>query len=163
MCNRIKNKHWMFGESREEREVRVDGEHQTLMKGKLTGHQFQPLFEASIADLEAVGLGKCTSRISGRCRRISRRRFARTSACGPETDGKDVGLRSPATWEESHKVVLEYEQREAAHRAVAHAFCRKRPSVGNSLHWETVENTFAASFPAKDAEGNLPAQGNPDQ
>ena len=36
-------------------------------------------------------------------------------------DAKDVGLRSPATWEESHKVVLEYEQREAAHRAVAHS------------------------------------------
>ena len=32
-----------------------------------------------------------------------------------------MGLRSPATWEESHKVVLEYEQREAAHRAVAHS------------------------------------------
>ena len=150
VCNRIKNKHWMFGESREEREVRVDGEHQTLMKGKLTGHQFQPLFEASKADLEAVGLGKCTSRISGRCRRIFRRRFARTSACGPETDGKDVGLRSPATWEESHKVVLEYEQREAAHRAVAHAFCRKRPSVGNSLHWETVETLLQHPSRKKD-------------
>ena len=36
-------------------------------------------------------------------------------------DAKEVGLRSPATWEESHKVVLEYEQREAAHRAVAHS------------------------------------------
>ena len=36
-------------------------------------------------------------------------------------DSKEVGLRSPATWEESHKVVLEYEQREAAHRAVAHS------------------------------------------
>ena len=47
---RIKNKHL--------REVRVDGEHQALTKGKLTGHQFEPLFEASIADLEAVGLGK---------------------------------------------------------------------------------------------------------
>ena len=38
--NRIKNKRLMFGESREEREVRVDGEHQALAKGKLTGHQF---------------------------------------------------------------------------------------------------------------------------
>ena len=56
--DRIKNKHLMFGESREEREVRVDGEHASLAKGKLTGHQFEPLFEASIADLEAVGLGK---------------------------------------------------------------------------------------------------------
>ncbi|CAE7226703.1 unnamed protein product, partial [Symbiodinium sp. CCMP2456] len=55
---RIKNKHLMFGESREEREVRVDGEHQAFTKGKLTGHQFEPLFEASIADFEEVVLGK---------------------------------------------------------------------------------------------------------
>ncbi|CAE7841964.1 pol, partial [Symbiodinium necroappetens] len=40
---RIKNKHLMFGESREEREVRVDGEHQALMKGKLTEHQFEKM------------------------------------------------------------------------------------------------------------------------
>ena len=55
---RIKNKHLMFGESREEREVRIDGEHQALVKGRLSGHQFEPLFEASVADLESVGLGK---------------------------------------------------------------------------------------------------------
>ena len=30
-------------------------------------------------------------------------------------------LRAPRTWEESHKVVLEFEQREAAHNAVANA------------------------------------------
>ena len=48
---RIKAKHPVFGESREEREVRVDGEHASLAK-------FEPLFEASIAELEAVGLGK---------------------------------------------------------------------------------------------------------
>ena len=55
---RIKNKHLMFGGSREEREVRIDGEHQALVKGRLSGHQFEPLFEASVADLESVGLGK---------------------------------------------------------------------------------------------------------
>ena len=55
---RIKAKHLVFGESREEREVRVDGEHASLTKGRLTGHQFEPLFDASIAELEAVGLGK---------------------------------------------------------------------------------------------------------
>ena len=55
---RIKNKHLMFGESREEREVRIDGEHQALVKERLSGHQFEPLFETSVADLESVGLGK---------------------------------------------------------------------------------------------------------
>jgi len=28
------------------------------MKGKLTGHRFEPLFERSIAELEEIGLGK---------------------------------------------------------------------------------------------------------
>ena len=36
----------------------MDSEHALLMKGKLSCHQFEPLFEASIAELESVGLGK---------------------------------------------------------------------------------------------------------
>ena len=62
---RIKAKHLVFGESREEREVRVDGEHASLAKGRLTGHQFEPLFELSIAELEAVGLGKAPASPEG--------------------------------------------------------------------------------------------------
>eukprot|EP00434_Breviolum_minutum_P040079 symbB.v1.2.035607.t1/scaffold4832.1/size34166/4 len=42
---KIKTKHLLFSESVEEREIRVDSEHAALMKGKLTGHQFEPLFE----------------------------------------------------------------------------------------------------------------------
>ena len=55
---KIKSKHLLFSESVEEREIRVDSEHAALMKGKLTGHQFEPLFERSIAELEEIGLGK---------------------------------------------------------------------------------------------------------
>ena len=58
MYDRIKSRHLVFGESREEKEVRVDSEHALLLKGKLSGHQFEPLLEASIAELESVGLGK---------------------------------------------------------------------------------------------------------
>ena len=56
--DRIKSRHLVFGESREEKEVRVDSEHALLMKGKLSGHQFEPLLEASIPELESVGLGE---------------------------------------------------------------------------------------------------------
>ena len=85
--DRIKNKHLMFGESREEREVRVDGEHASLAKGKLTGHQFEPLFEASIADLEAVGLGKTPRELylSYLRKMISKRRSGTTKGCGLAT------------------------------------------------------------------------------
>ena len=57
----IKFRHLVFGNSRDEKEIRVDSEHALLMKGNLSGHEFAPLFEASIAELEPVGLGK-TSR-----------------------------------------------------------------------------------------------------
>ena len=121
---RIKNKHLMFGESREEREVRIDGEHQALVKGRLSGHQFEPLFEASVADLESVGLGKTPRELYlSYLRKMPphlQKEIRQDKRIWPG-DAKDVGLRSPATWDESHKVVLEYEQREAAHRAVAHS------------------------------------------
>ena len=55
---RIKSKHLLFSEPREEREFQVDSGHVALVKGRLTGHQFEPLFEASVAELESVGLGK---------------------------------------------------------------------------------------------------------
>ena len=120
---RIKNKHLMFGECREEREVRIDGEHQALVKGRLSGH-FEPLFEASVADLESVGLGKTPRELYlSYLRKMPphlQKEIRQDKRIWPG-DAKEVGLWSRATWEESHKVVLEYEQREAAHRAVAHS------------------------------------------
>ena len=110
----------MFGESREEREVRIDGEHQALVKGRLSGHQFEPLFEASVADLESVGLGKTPRELYLSYLRKMPPHLQKDKRIWPG-DAKEVGLRSPATWEESHKVVLDYEHREAAHRAVAHS------------------------------------------
>ena len=114
----------MFGESGEEREVPIDGELQALVKGRLSGHQFEPLFEASVADLESVGLGKTARELYlSYLRKMPphlQKEIRQDKRIWPG-DAKEVGLRSPATWEESHKVVLEYEQREAAHRAVAHS------------------------------------------
>ena len=56
--DRTKSRHLVFGESRDGKEIRVGSEQVLLMKGKLSGHQFEPLFEASIAELASVGLGK---------------------------------------------------------------------------------------------------------
>ena len=50
---RIKNKHLVFAESREEKEVRIDAEHAALAKGRLSACQFEPLFESSISELES--------------------------------------------------------------------------------------------------------------
>ena len=120
---RIKAKHLVFGESREEREVRVDGEHASLAKGRLTGHQFEPLFEASIAELEAVGLGKTPRELYLSYFRKMPPHLQKEIRADKRLWPADETpvLRAPRTWEESHKVVLEYEQREAAHKAVANA------------------------------------------
>ena len=99
---RIKNKHLMFGESREEREVRIDGEHQALVKGRLSGHQFEPLFEASVADLESVGLGKTARELYlSYLRKMPphlQKEIRQDKRIWPG-EAKEVGLRSPATWE----------------------------------------------------------------
>ena len=56
--NRAKNKHLVFAESCEEKEVRVDAEHASLAKGRISASQFEPLFKSSISELESVGYGK---------------------------------------------------------------------------------------------------------
>ena len=112
----------------EEKEVRVDSEHALLMKGKLSGHQFEPLFEASIAELESVGLGKTPRELYlsyWRKMPANLQKEIRSDKRLWPTDQKDpsgsVTLRGPKTWEEARKVVLEYEHREATHRASANS------------------------------------------
>ncbi|CAK9056517.1 unnamed protein product, partial [Durusdinium trenchii] len=118
---RIKSKHLMFSESREEREIRVDAEHVALMKGKLTGHQFEPLFEASVAELEAVGLGKTQRELFLSYLRKVGTSLQREIRPDKRLWGHEDKLRGPQTWEEAHRVVLEYEQREATNKATANA------------------------------------------
>ena len=114
---KIKSKHLVFSESVEEREIRVDSEHAALMKGKLTGHQFEPLFERSIAELEEIGLGKTPRELFLSYLRkvgpVLQKEIRRDKRIWP----KEAELRAPRTWEEAHKVVLEYEQRESTNRA----------------------------------------------
>ena len=130
MYDRIKSCHLVFEESREEKEVRVDSEH-ALMKGKLSGHQFEPLFEASIAELESlynVGLGQTPRELYLSYLRkmpaVLQKEIRSDKRLWP-TDEKEPGdsatLRGPKTWNEAHEVVLEYEHREATHRASANS------------------------------------------
>ena len=114
VCERIKSKHLLFSESVEEREIRVDSEHAALLKGKLTGHQFEPLFERSIAELEEIGLGKTPRELFLSYLRkvgpVLQKEIRKDKRIWP----KETELRAPRSWEEAHKVVLEYEQRERA-------------------------------------------------
>ena len=106
----------------------MDSEHTLLMQAKLSGHQFEPLFEASIAELESVGLGKTPRELySSYMRKMpaalqkeirSDKRLRPTDVAMP---GGSATLCGPETWEGAHEVLLEYEHWEATHRASANS------------------------------------------
>ena len=155
---KIKSKHLLFSESVEEREIRVDSEHAALMKGKLTGHQFEPLFERSIAELEEIGLGKTPRELFLSYLRkvgpVLQKEIRRDKRIWP----KEAELRAPRTWEEAHKVVLEYEQRESTNRAqVSSVYAaeeaprqRRQPKGGDS-----VLNTDTGKGAGKDRKSKI--------
>ena len=71
---RIKNKHLMFGESREEREVRIDGEHQALVKGRLRRPRtapWRPVLAPKVAGREQRVRSASTSVTTGTVRRAT--------------------------------------------------------------------------------------------
>ena len=119
--DKIKSRHLAFAESREEREIRVDAEHAALMKGKLTGGQFEPLFEASVVELEAVGLWKTPRELFLSYLRKVNTQLQKEIRADKRLWGTEEKMRGPQTWEEAHRVVLEFEQREATARATASA------------------------------------------
>ena len=118
---RIKNKHLVFAESREEKEVRIDAEHAALAKGRLSACQFEPLFESSISELESVGLGKTTRELCLSYLRKMPAHLQKEIRGDKRLWGVESTLRGPQTWEEAHRVVLEIEQREATHKATANS------------------------------------------
>ena len=126
---KIKAKHLMFSESREEREIRIDAEHAALMKGRLTGHQFEPVFEASVAELEAVGLGKTPRELFLSYLRKMPPSLQKEIRADKRIWGEEDRMRGAQTWEEAHRVVLEIEQREATNRATANAVYAAAPSA----------------------------------
>ena len=104
----IKSRHLVFGESRDEKEMRVDSEHALLMKGKLSGHQFEPLFEASSAERESVGLGQTPRELYlNYLRKMPAvlQKEIRSDKRLWSTDEKEAGgsatLRGPKSWEEA--------------------------------------------------------------
>ena len=94
----------------------------------MSGHQFEPLFEASIAELESVGLSKTPRELYLSYLRkmpANLQKEIRSDKRLWPTDEKEPSgsatLRGPKTWEEAHKLVLEYEHREATHKASANS------------------------------------------
>eukprot|EP00435_Cladocopium_sp_Y103_P020683 s114_g5.t1 len=118
---RIKDKHLVFAESKEEKEVRIDNEHVLLQKGRLRSHQFEPFFESSVSELEAIGLGKTPRELYLSYLRKMPPHLQKEIRSDKRLWKGGSVLRGPLTWEEAHRVVLEYEQREATHRATANA------------------------------------------
>ncbi|CAK9017668.1 Pro-Pol polyprotein, partial [Durusdinium trenchii] len=138
--NRIKEKHLVFAESKEEKEVRIDNEHALLNKGRMSAHQFEPLFEASVSELESIGLGKTPRELYLSYLRKMPMHLQKEIRGDKRLWKGETLLRSPQTWEEAHRVVLEFEQREATRRATANAVY----SYGDEVGGAAMNNPFAA-------------------
>ena len=117
----VKQKHLLFAETREEKELRVLDEWERLQKGRLSAHQWEVLWEEKLGEREAVGLGmtarenliqylrKIGDQLSREVRKDKR---YREGAAGARE------FRGVATWEEAHEVVKEYEAMNAGQRAL---------------------------------------------
>ena len=117
----VKQKHLLFAETREEKELRVLDDWERFHKGRLSAHQWEVLWEEKLGEREAVGLGmtarenliqylrKIGDQLSREVRKDKRYREGATGA---------REFRGVATWEEAHKVVKEYEAMNAGQRAL---------------------------------------------
>ncbi|CAE7222588.1 pol [Symbiodinium necroappetens] len=117
----VKQKHLLFAETREEKELRVLDDWERLHKGRLSAHQWEVLWEEKLGEREAVGLGmtarenliqylrKIGDQLSREVRKDKRYREGATGA---------REFRGVATWEEAHEVVKEYEAMNAGQRAL---------------------------------------------
>ena len=101
----MKNKHLVFAESREEKEVRVYAEHASLSKGRLSASQFEPLFGSSISELESVGLGKTPRELYlSYLRKMPTYLQKEISRGDKRLWGTEHTLRGRQTWEEARRV-----------------------------------------------------------
>ena len=117
----VKQKHLLFAETREEKELRVLDDWERLHKGRLSAHQWEVLWEEKLGEREAVGLGmtarenliqylrKIGDQLSREVRKDKRYREGATGA---------REFRGVATWEQAHEVVKEYEAMNAGQRAL---------------------------------------------
>ena len=117
----MKQKHLLFAETREEKELRVLDEWERLQKGRLSAHQWEVLWEEKLGEREQVGLGmtarenliqylrKIGDHLSREVRKDKRYRESSEGA---------REFRGVATWEEAHEVVQEIEAMNAGQRAL---------------------------------------------
>ena len=133
--NMIKKKHLMFAETVAEKEIRIHAEWTALRKGKLTGQQFEPLFESAITDLESVGLGKSVRELYLQYMQKINSELQLAVRTDRRIWPGETIIREPETWEEAHKVVLEFEQRKHLTKVAAQSVLATRdgtPSGGKS-------------------------------
>ena len=139
----IKSKHLMFAESAAEKEIRVDAEWAALTKGKDSANQFEPKFEAAIMALEEVGLAKNPRELYlSYMRKIGTQLASVVRADRRLWDGSQL-LREPETWEEAHKVCLEYEARANLNKVAA----------GADMNIRDGALTTSAGVPKSDGSG----------
>ena len=136
----VKQKHLLFSETREEKELRVLDEWERLQKGRLSAHQWEVLWEERLGEREQVGLGmtarenliqylrKIGDHLSREVRKDKRYRESSEGA---------REFRGVATWEEAHEVVQEIEAMNAGQRALQNSSL----SMGGPLDANSPEDS----------------------
>ena len=124
-----------FSESLLQKQSRLDKEWSAdVPKGKLTAHQFLPIFEKLVAGLESCGLGKSDmEKYLGYLRRVGnqwRSDILKYRICDLVPDTGAPCFRGCKTWKEAHKALIEMEQAGDGSRALTAAFNSGSPKKG---------------------------------
>ena len=125
----IKARLMRFVESNIEKQMRVLSEWEGLTKGKLSALQFEPQWEESLAELEAIGLARnerelCLNYLTKIGPTLASE-VQRDMRAWPDGKGGLVSRRV-STWEECHEVCLELESLKQGSKALVsfpNAYC----------------------------------------
>jgi hypothetical protein len=121
----IRERHMRFIETPMERQMRVLGEWDGLWKGNRSALQFEAVFEETITELELAGLAKNERELLlGYLQKIGPQLAAEVQKdvrSWTDREGKETSRRV-SSWEEAHRVHVEFEGIKASGRALVPAY-----------------------------------------
>ena len=151
MFDEIKRRHMKFIETPMERQMRVLGEWDNLWKGNRSALQFEAVFEEAVTELELAGLAKIERELLlGYLQKIGPQLAAEVQKdvrVWRDVDGTESSRRV-ATWEEAHRVHVEYEAIKASGRALIPTYSTETKGGSKGFGKKGFDQAGAKSNPA---------------
>ena len=121
----VKERLLEFQETVPEKRSRYLCEFAMMQKGQLTAHQWLPVFEEGLTNLASVGMSRgeneafiaYVTKVGPRLSQI----ILKDHKMREDADGRTT-WRTPRTWKEAHKSVVEHEQTELGQRALLRSY-----------------------------------------